>query len=376
MIKTIHKKLGKQDGMIFIGTLMAMLFFSAMAASMNYLTATTTAGSIDDSQATQALYVADGGMQYIQMSQLNNDMNFSDNVSPTEDPFGGTSITLGAGQFWVEYLNKTASTMTVRVTSRVGNAVKVISQNVTRANNPNEFAVMAGGNFNSNSSTGVINGNIALTGNANIDTDIVHNGTVTSSPTMTMPQLDFNLYKAMCASTYVGNLVISANYTGNLCVTGTVLIRDNVTYTGLLYATGNVTISGNNVTINGSIFSEGNFRADHNAGLSIRTSTSNPTQMMPAIASKGNLSIVGSDNMIVEGYAWTEGNLDFGNSDHYRVRGALVAGGDFNGNIIMNSTEDLSLTFDATYMTGMVGYTPGGIPSGPLTISLASWDLQ
>ncbi len=362
--------------MIFIGTLLAMLFFSAMASSMNYMTATTTAGAIDESQASQALYVADGGLQYIQMSQLNNDMNFSDNVSPTGVPYGGTPVTLGSGQFWAEYLNKTASSMTVRVTARVGNAVKVISQNVTRASSPNEFAVMAGGNFNSNSSTGVINGNIAITGNANIDSDVTVNGTISSSPTMTMPQLDFNVYKAMCSSTYVGNLIINANYTGNRCVTGTVVIRDNVTYTGLLYATGNVTIMGNNVTINGSIFSESNFRADHNTGLSIRANTSNPSQMMPAIASKGNLSIVGSDGMIVEGYAWTEGNLDFGNSDHYRVRGALVAGGDFNGNIIMNSTEDLSLTFDASYMTGMVGYTPGGLPTGPLTISLASWDLQ
>ena len=362
--------------MIFIGTLMAMFFFSAMAASMNYVTATTTAGAIDESQAAQALYVADGGMQYIQMSQLNNDMNFVDNVSPTGDPYGGSPFTLGSGQFWVEYLNKTTTTMTVRVTARVGNAIKVISQDVTRTNNPNEFAVMAGGNFNSNSSTGVINGNIAITGNANIDSDVTLNGTVTSSPTMTMPQLNFNTYKAMCTTTTVGNLTINANYTGNRCVTGNVVIRDNVTYTGLLYATGTVTISGNNVTVVGSIFSEGNFRADHNTGLSIRANTSNPSQMMPAIASKGNLSIVGSDGMVVEGYAWTEGNLDFGNSDHYRVRGAVVAGGDFNGNIIMNSTEDLSLTFDASYMNGMVGYTPGGLPTVPLTIGVASWDHE
>ncbi|QQR81213.1 MAG: pilus assembly PilX N-terminal domain-containing protein [Deltaproteobacteria bacterium] len=370
------KILKKNNGMIFIGTLMAMLFFSALATTANYLSSTSNAGAVDDFQSSQAFYVADAGMQYTLMSRLNRDTNFSDNASPTGAPFGGTPITFGSGQFWIEYLNPTVTTVTVRITSKVGSAVKVISQNVTSSNNFPQYAVTAGGNFNSNSSTGVINGNIALTGRANIDNRITVNGTVTSDPSITMPQIDFNTYKAMCTTTINGNYTINSNYSGMLCVRGNVTINSNVTYTGLLYATGNINVNGNNVTINGTMMSEGNLEVLHVTGFSATASTSNPTQMMPALASKGNLNIMGSPGMRITGYVWAEGDMDFGNSDNYVFRGAMVAGGDFNGNLLMNSTQNLSITFDPTVLTGMLGFTYGNSSAQNLTFTTALWQVQ
>ncbi len=355
-----------QKGMMLVAVVLGMLLFGAMGATISYLVANNLADSNEDLQSSQAFYVAESGMQYVQMNQLNGDTNFTDNISPTGAPFGGTPISMSPGQFWIEYLNKQTQSVTVRITSKVGSAVRVIEQNVGQSGTGRQYVTMAGGNLNANNSSGNIYGDVGLKGQANLNqpATVVH-GNIYQDPTIQIPTLDFNVYKNMCTSTYSGNKTFSSNYSGNLCVTGNATINANVTYTGLLYANGNVTISGNNVIVNGTIISEGNFAADNRTGLQLTAQSSN-SQHMPAVASKGNLSLKNSDGMHVTGVLWDAGNIDLSNSDNMIYTGSFMSGGNAN----INSANNMSITFSADLMAGVPGLSGGGgTQTGSLSLS-------
>jgi hypothetical protein len=354
--------------MISIALILAMLLFGILGTSTVHLTANMLASANEDLQSSQAFYVAEGGLQYVHMSQLNGDSDFSDNVPPTDPPFGNNAIALSPGEFWVEYLNQATDSVTVKITSRVGSAVRVIEQSAGQSGTGQQYVTMAGGNINANGSSGNIYGDVGLRGNINVDEDVVVNGNIYEDPNLVLPTLDFNTYEAMCDSTHSGNLTISSNYTGDLCVTGNVKINAGVTYTGLLYADGNIDIQGDNVVVNGSLLSEGNVVADHRDGLQFNAQEIAPGQHMPAIANMGNLSIKDSDGMVVNGVIWNDGNLDLTNSDDLQYRGSFMIG----GNVILNSTSNISVTFDADLLAGIPGLSGGGgTQTGSL--SLSAW---
>lgn len=353
--------------MALIAVLLGMLLFSIMGTTMVFITANNLASSNEDLTGSQAFYVAEGGMQYVEMSQLNGDANFSDNVSPTDPPFGARSINLFPGKFWVEYVNPQQSSMTVRLTAKVGNAVRVIEQQAAQHGTGRQYVAMVGGNLNANNANGDIYGDLGLKGQANLNepATMVH-GNIYQDPTLQLPTLDFNTYKNMCSSTYQGSKTFSSNYTGNLCVTGSATINANVTYTGLLYVMGSVSINGNNVVINGTLISDANISADHRKGLQFKADASNPSQHMPAIAAKGNVSIKDSDEMVVKGVVWGSGNIDLSNSDDLKYTGSFMSG----GNVLLNSAREMSITFDSSFVVGVPGLSGfGGAQSGSLTLS-------
>ena len=302
------------------------------------------------------------------MNELNGDSDFSDNVSPTDPPFGADSIALSPGEFWVEYLNQADDTVTVKVTARVGDAVRVIEQTAGQGGSGYEYVTIAGGNLNMISSSGTISGDVGLTGSANIDPDVVVNGNIVEDPTLEVPTLDFPTYEAMCDSTHSGNMTFSSDYTGDLCVTGNVTFNAGVTYTGLLYAGGNVTINGDNVVINGTIVAEGNVNGDNQTGLQFNAQPLDPDVHMPAIATDGVLSLKNADNLQVNGVVWSDGSPDFTNTDNMVYTGSFIT----NGNVLMNNANNLTLTFDAALLAGIPGLTGGGVDTTG-SLSLSGW---
>src|SRR5262245_56644537 len=151
--------------MAFIVVVLGMLLFGSLGLSLVSTTTSERVGQVDDVTAAQAFYVAEGGLQYLIMKQLSGDQNFSDNVSPTGAPFGGTPVSLGNGQFGVEYLSQATDSAQVRITARVGNAVRTIRQAVGQGRSGYQYVTMAGGNLNMNSSTGDIYGDVGIHGN-------------------------------------------------------------------------------------------------------------------------------------------------------------------------------------------------------------------
>lgn len=355
--------------MIALTSIMIMLFLGILGTSFNYMTATRLAGATEDLGSAQAFYVAEGGLQYTAMKYLNGDSDYSDNVSPTGDPFGGTPVTLGEGQFWVEYSDQVADSITVKVTARVGNAVRAVQVSAGQDSTGFNFVTLAGGNINMNDSTGDLFGDVGITGQANIDEDVTVHGDITEDPTLEIPTMDMGIYEGMCDETHVGNKTFNADYTGDLCVTGNVIFNDNVTYTGVLYVGGNVTISGDNVVINGSIVSEGNLNGDNRSGLQFNAQPGpDPGTHMPAIVTNGIISLKNDDGMQVNGVIWSDGNIDLTNSDNVNYTGSFIT----NGNLIANTTLNFQLTFDADLLVGVPGLGELGEGAGT-AVSFSNW---
>lgn len=360
------RRLCGKKGIAAISAILAMLLFTILGITTASLLTSNLYSSTDDLQAAQALYVADGGMQYVQMSQLSGDTDFSNNVSPTGAPFGGTPISLSPGQFWVEYLNQQANSVTVRVTSRVGPTVRVVQQGVGQGGMGVQYVTVAGGNIVINSTNGTISGDVALRGNANIDRDVTVNGNIYANRDVQVPTFNFTTYRNMTTTTHTGNLTISSNRTDNLLVNGNVTIAANVTYTGLLYATGNISVAGSNVVVNGTLVTEANMSGGGRTGLQFNAQQIDPDEYMPAILAAGNISLMNNDGMGITGLMSASGNIDLSNSDSVAYRGSFITG----GNLQINSTNNLSLTFDATLTAGIPGLQ-GGTGNGSL--SLSSW---
>lgn len=360
------KILKKQDGMVFIAALVALFFLGTLGVTMANLTASNLAGSEDDSSSSQALYVAQGGMQYIIQNQFNGDSNFSDNISPTGDPFGVNGIALSPGQFWVQYLNQQASSLTVRVTARVGDAVRVVQQNVALLGNGFQYVTVAGGNLNMNTSSGSIFGDVGISGQINVSDDVVVQGNLISDPTIVVPTIDFDTYEDMTTSTHEGNKTFNSNYAGDLHVTGNCTINANVTITGILYCDGNININGSNVIVNGTMVSGGHFNGDNQSGLQILAQPLSPDVHMPAILSQGEISLKNTDGIVTSGVMWSGGNIDMTNADNGRYTGSFIV----EGNIIFNTALNLSLTFDADLLVGVPGLSSlNGGQQGSLSLS-------
>ncbi len=359
--------LKKQDGMIFVAALLGMLIVGAMGLTLANLTATNRASSQEDLQALQALYVAEGGMQYIIQDRFVSDSNFSDNISPTGAPFGGNPVNLSPGQFWVEYVTLSSSSATLRVTARVGNATRVVQQSVAQGGGGYQYVTVAGGNININTSTGDIYGDVGIQGQANVDEDVTVHGNMIEDPDIVIPTIDFSTYQAMTTSTHSGNKTINANFSGELYVTGNCTINANVTITGLLYCDGNVSINGNNVVVDGTLVAGGNVNGDNNSGLQFLAQTPDPQTHMPAILAGGNIDIKNSDNMQISGVIWSGGNTDMTNSDNLDYTGSYIVG----GNLLLNTVNNIQLNFDADLLVGVPGLSPldEGEDSGGLSLS-------
>ncbi len=350
--------------MAFIASVLGMLLFGAMGLSLVSVVSDNLSGSTDDLETAQAFYVADGGMQYTIMKELNGDSNFSDNVSPTGAPFGGTPVSFNPGQFWIEYSNQSQNGIDVKVTGKVGNSVRVVRWTIDRSGSGYKDGTMMGGNFiaSASTSTGDIYGNAGISGNINLGTNVVVHGTLAQDPTLVPPSIDSLVYKNMCTTTVSGNYTVSSNYSGNLCVLGgNVTFSGNLTYTGLLYTNGNITFNGNNLTVNGTIVAEGSVDGSKGgAGLNHLQFNAQPSAdgtYMPAILGNGStFTFQKAQNMTVHGVLWNPHNpMNMKQMNNLDLTGSFIAG----GNVDLSSSTHMKITFDWDYLVGIPGLSGG-----------------
>ncbi|MBI3333388.1 MAG: hypothetical protein HYZ93_04780 [Candidatus Omnitrophica bacterium] len=120
------------NGFALLATIFILVILSTMAAVMAQLYVGQSKGALEVLDSAKAFAVADGGMRWIFQNQFDGDTDFTNNASPTGAPFGGTPVTMGEGQFWVEYANATSSDIDLKVTARVGNAVRVVQAHLNR----------------------------------------------------------------------------------------------------------------------------------------------------------------------------------------------------------------------------------------------------
>ena len=354
--------------MALVAIIMGMLILSAIGITMTNFVSSNSSIVSDNLQSSQAFYVAEGGMQYVLMNQLNGDNNYADNVSPTAAPFGAPSINLSPGQFWIEYLNQAQTSVTVRVTARVGNATRAIQQSVVQGGSGFKDVTMAKGNLSINNSTGIVSGDVVLGGNYSIAPAVQVLGNITVDHNIQIPAIDYAPYLAMVTTTFNGNKTFSSNYSGNARVTGNATINAGITITGLLYVDGNVAFNGNNIVINGSLITKGNLGLDGRSGLQFISQTIDSSHHMPAILTKGNIGATNADNMELYGVVWTGGNLSLANADNLDYLGSFMTG----GNVSYDNMKNIKMTFDPVYVTGVPGLPNLGASQTP-SVVLSGW---
>jgi len=250
-LRILSSSLKSQKGFSILSVIFCLMAFSALGLTMAPMVSVSSRGSVSSNQGQEAFFVANGGVQYILQNSFADDPNYSDNVSPTGAPFGGTPITLGTGEFWVEYSNLTPISADVTVTGRVGNSVRKVKQSVTAITILMEIGLQADGNVYLEGD-GHITGDVEYTGTLD-DGHYTINGDTNSGSGP--PAVDLASLISQTTSFHSGNFTINGNYTGNLHVTGKLTIEGNGTITGVIVADNDVHIEAGDLTVLGTIAS-------------------------------------------------------------------------------------------------------------------------
>lgn len=345
-----------------------MMMFGGMGITTVSLLANKHASSTDNLQGTQAFYIAEGGMHHLLMNELFWDMDFTDNVSPTDPPFGTNSGSLNPGEFWVEYFNQAPKSLDVKLTARVGDTVRAITQKVAREY---QYVALAGGNFSAQGASGIFNGHMGVQGNLDIDSAISVNGGTMKAANLNIPAMDLLVYKSMTIETHTGTKVFTADstYEGNLYVKGDVNLLKGVTYNGLLYIGGNLNIVGNDVTINGTLVVEGNIITVKD-NLKFIAQPIDANLHMPAIVCNGTMDFKNTTNPYIYGLVWSNGVVDFFNSLNLNLEGSLIG----KQNLLLNGATVMSLTFKKKLITGVPGLL--NLDQTVATLNLTNWRIN
>jgi len=345
-----------EKGFGMISVIFSMIALSILGLALTPIIVNLSRGSLLELRGHQAFYVADGGLSFIVTKEFMSDADFSDNVSPTGAPFGGTPISLGEGQFWVEYSNLTTDSADVLVTSRVGESVRKVQATV-KSGSSAVAAVGSGGNVRFGidaGGDGTINGGVIYAGSfANrftISGTVQHDSSYAPSP------VDLQRLIDLTTSTHTGNLTINGNFSDNVHVTGNVKINSSGspdTVTGIIVADGNVTIKGSGAStlnFNGAIGAAGNLKIQMiQASSGTFDSQADPGGgMLPIFLSEGNFQMIIAEalDFAVRGLIHSDAKIiiNVESASDVTLDGALLAGGDVDLESTMAS--DFTINFD------------------------------
>jgi len=347
------KLIKNEQGIVLIAVILGMLILSIIGITMASLIQHQMTGSIAKMQSAQAFYVADGGFQFILKTEFDGDTNLSDNVSPTDPPFGANAISLGQGKFWVEYSNPQFESIDVKVTAQVGDSVREVEASITRDGFGFNAATIVDGNLTIATSDGTIVGDVIFTGeNYNVDPNITVTGSIINDPDIIVPTIDLPTYKAMTTTTHIGNLVLTnTTYTGDVRVTGNLIVNNSVTINGLMYVEGAVNINGSNMVVNGTLVGEGNINIKNNAtDATITAQPIDADHHMPAIVCQGTLSI-SADNTTIYGLVYTGQVGTISNISNFSITGTFIS----KNNTSISNITNLSIVFDGDLVKGLPG---------------------
>jgi len=329
--KEKNKKDDQEKGFAIVSVIFAIMILGGLGLSMSPIWSTAARTAIYEVNSQQALHVAGGGMQYIAQAEFINDADFnvSNNVSPTGAPFGGTPITLGDGQFWVEYSNQTLTTADLIVTARIGSSIRKIQQTIVMnyplgstigIGNQGKKKKKAGkpkfkkSKFKGN---GILNGDVAFAGGSVEITDgFVVNGTITEGTTLVVADVDLQPIKDLTTSIHSGNLTINGDYTGNVYVKGKV-IKDNAVITGIILADKDIKVEGSNITITGTLASYKRIKADKLYDNVTITGADAPTgEVLPVLVGVEEVKVKvketagNENNVIIQGLILSDGKVE------------------------------------------------------------------
>jgi len=231
--------------------------------------------SVTDLQAQQAFYIAQAGMEWY-MEQLQNDTDWS---SP---PAVKTDEVFGAGMFSVSYDNEDTDLIDIMATGKVvgwdgNNVQRIITQQVERSDGGVTFAdfvmFFGGGGTTAIDRNQTITGDIFISGDLDIGRNCTINDDVLATGSISVGS-GTNIYGSTIenASFPAAQPTLSTTYYDNLISTASLQPSGNVTYSndsvsGTVYVNGNVLIK-NLLSGSGTIVASGSIDIDKNAVIS------------------------------------------------------------------------------------------------------------
>ena len=286
--------------------------------------------SVASQDSYKAFHVADGGMRYIVTKDVLGDSDLSDNTSSTGTPFGGTPISLGNGQFWVEYSNLTAETADIKVTAKVGEGVRTIQQSISYSG-ANNNALHAGNGVALIGTTGTVDGDIeydnSLLNEFTVTGGIASGGNIPPSAVL-QPLID------QTTSTHFGDLTINGNYTGDVRVTGTLTIEGSGTITGVIVSDNDIIINAGMVTMVGTLAAANTIDIQQLTGGTFQPQAAPVFGMNPALIALNDVKLNLSDNnvnVLIQGLVHAGNTVDFiisGDGSNLTHEGAVFASND------------------------------------------------
>ena len=356
-----------EKGAVLLFTLIVMIaLISVVGAYLGFVQSSTksTGAQIEDSQA---IYLADAGLQYA-IYRLT-DSDYRGSVSRDKNSSTTGSANLGEGSFSFEIYRGALGaadkdTFYITSTGTVGALSRQITQTAVETSAVLERALHAdGSHLKLNNSSGTIDGNVScfvtvlpypLPGGLTVI------GTVTDQ--------DDNQAKVSPLITLgVGTTYYNlANALGQRVAGNKTFNSSGSPYTGIWYMGGWARIE-SNVTINGSIIAEGGITFKEAAdNVVINPAAYNPTQNYPALVSGSDISStglgtpkIGLQNSTINGLVLAGNNITF----DYLQSTTTFTGTILAGNNIEMQYGAINVTYSEDIFTPMppgFTYTAGG----------------
>jgi hypothetical protein len=341
-----------------------MVLAAAFAATILSLFGIDLGGSLHYVRSQQALFIAEGGLEYY-LEQLENQQ--ASWVTPPTQP---VDAALGLGTFTITVSNAQADSIDVTSTGTISGMdgitiVRVVSVTAKRvpAVTPAFSFLLRGnspGGVNFTNSLGTVTGDLSSAGNiTGIPAfGLTLNGTKYPDSDLDFPTVDYASYQA------IANQVISGNFT----------FATNTTYNGIYYITGNVTFQSGAKLYGTLVMPTANktVSLDNSVGVVIDPSVDplHPSGSYPAIVSAGRISATSTNNLHIKRLVYTDRNANPSINFRYSV------GLDFDGTIVSQGGVDvrnntgLNMAFDANILTN----PPPGFSGGTQRVADSLWD--
>lgn len=328
--------MNNKKGVALLLTIFIILIMSILLIGFFELMTTETAITRNLRSSTQALYVAEAGLQEGIRYTIDNMLGDSDWSNNNATIYSG--ISFGNGTYTVELLNGTPDAIDVCSTGTVSGLARVVRQTVTKTGLPTAFTRV-------------------LYAGATIDTSgsgLIITGTQQSSAT-SFPTANFTYYYNLAPPSQR----IVKNYTFN----------SGTTYSGIWYIDGDVTIE-SNVTVYGTIVSTGRIRGNNRTNVALDS-----TSPYPVLIANNNIEFTKTSGLTVNGlvYAGADGSGTFNIKDASSVSmsGTIVAADDID----LSKVPSGSITYDSTIQTNPPPGFSGGVGVGT-GIAVSIWQEQ
>ena len=303
-----------RKGFALIASVIITTLLSALGLFGVSLLSTDTHIAVDAMRGDEAFYIAEAGLQRV-MGKLASDETYRNNPTTLIN-------TLGDGAFSVA-VNKDANTYTLNSIATVDEITRQIQQSViTFQQAPEAFnsGVYAYGDIFMNNSDITLNGSIATEGEIyQVATNLTLNGTLLEHADVDMLTVDVHSYESIADQIYDSAQTFS-----------------DTTISGIYYVKADVIIQ-NNVTINGSIISEGNITLD------LLNSSITADSGYPAFVSEDDIIFNSAQDSTISGAIYTSDDISFNNIQNVDFTGSIIADND----IQFNSCQDFTLNFNS-----------------------------